>query len=881
MPELPTGTVAFLFSDIEGSTLLLQQLGDRWPAVLERHRTLVRDVVAQHEGREVGTEGDSFFIVFGSAPAAMAAAADIQRALAAEAWPEGADLRVRMGLHVGEGVIHGGTYVGLDVHRAARVADAAHGGQTLLSDVAAALVRSSLPPDASVRDLGEHRLKDLSRPERLWQLTIEGLATSFPPLRTLDAVPNNLPTQLTSFLGRDRELAEIRALVGETRLLTLTGPGGTGKTRLALQLAAELSGSFDHGVFWVALDTIGDPALVPATIAQAIGMTDVGANAVERLAEHLARRRMLLVLDNFEQVVDAGPALADLLRRAPGLVALVTSRFALRVSGEHEYPVPPLELPDLRRATDAVQLSQYAAVALFIERAISVKPDFAVTNDNAPAVAEICVRLDGLPLALELAAARIRILAPDEILRRLDDRLGLLTSGLRDLPERQRTLRGAIAWSHELLDPDERSLLAQLAVFSGGARLDAVEAVIGGDALTLVDRIEALTEKSFLRREDEPSGRERYRMLETIREFALEQLVAAGEEADLRRRHAAHYLAFAEAGAELVLGPERGRCLDDFELEHDNLRAALAWAVESGEAEIALRLVAACWRFWQVRGYLPEAKERASRALELPHDDSLASARLKALEAAGGIAYWMGDFRLAAVHYGGALDIARRLGDARQEAEQLYNLGFTTDFRRLEERAAAQDYAEIALERFRTLGDRHGEGRALWALSNSMLYMRDDPQAQARGRAAGEEALVIFRELDDRFMTSWAIFMQAGYAEGAGDRARARALLLESLQFFSEINDVSGYGLVFDFLAANEFAMGNRELAMRLAGAATAIQATSGNGLAELNRDAEGFFPDILAASDSELAVAYEEGKRLEPAQAVALARSTAEAVAT
>jgi class 3 adenylate cyclase len=471
MAGLPTGTVTFLFSDIEGSTRLLQTLGDRYVAVLDEHAAILRRAVAGAGGVEVSTEGDSFFVAFASPQAAVRAAVATQRGLAAHDWPPGRPVRVRMGLHTGEGVLGGDNYVGLDVHRAARIAGAAHGGQVLVSDATRALVDHGLPDGASLRDLGEHRLKDIALPERLHDLVIEGLRADFPPPRTLDARRDNLPVQLTSFVGRNEEIAEVRRLLGRTRLLTLSGPGGVGKTRLALQVAAELLAGFGDGAFFVDLSSVTDPALVPSVVAQVLGVPEVaGRPILEAVRDRLRNQELLLVVDNFEQVVEAAPLLEELLTAAPALKVLVTSRVVLSLRGEQEYVVPPLELPDPERLPDLPALGRVEAVRLFTERAQAVRPGFRLTEENAPAVAEICARLDGLPLAIELAATRTQVLSPEQLLARLQQRLALLTSGARTLPERQRTLRAAIAWSYDLLEAAERRLLARLSVFSGAGR---------------------------------------------------------------------------------------------------------------------------------------------------------------------------------------------------------------------------------------------------------------------------------------------------------------------------------------------------------------------------------------------------------------------------
>ena len=645
MATLPTGTVTFLFTDIEGSTRLLELLGTGYQPILERHHVLLREAIASGQGTEISTEGDAFFAVFASAPGAVGAVTAAQRSLAAEPWPENAMVRVRMGLHSGEGVLGGDSYVGLDVHRAARVASAGHGGQVLISGSTQGLAIGSLPPGVTLVDLGQHRLKDLSRPEHLWQLAIDGLPSVFPAPKTLEATPNNLPLQLTSFLGRQREVDEVTALVNANRLVTLTGPGGTGKTRLALQVAAEASDRFPDGVYFVALEPITRSDLLLPTIAQAVGLVDAGAATVERLADHFGDRAFLLVLDNFEQVDEAAPLVGELLSRSAHLAILATSRSPLRVYGEREFPVPPLGLPDPRHLPDLEQFSQFESVALFVERAVAVRPDFAVDNQNAPAVAEICVKLDGLPLAIELAAARVRVLSPQAILDRLSDQLSLLSGGARDLPARQQTLRGAIAWSHDLLDEADRAAFACLSVFAGGSSLEAIELVCFDDAArtSALDVVSSLVDKSLLREEQAPSGEPRFRMLETIRQFAGEQLEARGERSEYRTRHADEVLSLVEAWAPDVLKADSRAYLDRYEMERDNIRAAVAWAIEIQATETALRLLAACWRYWQIRGYLMEARGLAEQILALPDARDFGLPFDAALEAAGGIAYWQAD----------------------------------------------------------------------------------------------------------------------------------------------------------------------------------------------------------------------------------------------
>jgi predicted ATPase/class 3 adenylate cyclase len=873
MTNLPTGTVTFLFTDIQGSTRMAQGLGDRWPAVLARHNELVEESVRVQDGIVFGTEGDAAFAVFVTAPRAVAAAVAAQHALAAEPWAGGAPVRVRIGLHSGEGSVSGETYVGIDVHRVARIANAGHGGQVLMSAASRMLAEASLPDGVTLRDLGEFRLKDLSRPEQLAMLVIQGLANEFPPLRTLDAVPNNLPTQLTTFLGRQRELAEAGALLDTARLLTLTGPGGTGKTRLSLQVAADATERFHDGVYFVPLGTIGEPALVLPTIGQALGMPDAAGNALDRLAEQLAGKQILLVLDNFEQVIDAAPQIGELLTRLPDARVLATSRSPLRVYGEQEYPVPPLALPDPRHLPDLETLSQFASVALFVERAMAVRPGFAVDPSNAPAIAEICVRLDGLPLAIELAAARVRVLSPPAILSRLGDRLSLLAGGSTNLPERQQTLRGAIDWSHELLEPADQVGFARLSVFAGGSDLAAVEKVAlpdwppdAGATPDALDMVSSLLDKSLLRQQLSPTDEPRFQMLESIRAFAFERLDEREPGLETRQRHADYYLAQAEELSVQAFGADQRAALDTLEREHDNLRSAIAFAIAQSDAGRAMRLLAATWRFWQMRGYLPEARDKAERILAMPGGPP--EDRLKALDAAGGIAYWQGDVLPARAWYQQEATLAAELGDEHGLAEAMYNESFTyTVDPNLLDQERGRELGQAALDRFRSLGDRQGEGKALWSVVNSYVFSDD------RGPAAAlvEESIAIARELDDRFQLGWALFTRGLIAMQAADHDLARASYEEAIKIFRETDDLTGYVIVLDGFAALEWVTGDRDMAMRIAGAASAIHDVAGIGLAAINREVAQFFPEDLLR-ESKLAAAYAVGKQLTVDEAIGLA---------
>ena len=835
---LPEGTVTFLFTDIEGSTKLVAEVGDTaYGAILDTERRLVLDAAVAEGGVPFGSEGDAHFVAFGSAAAAIRAAVAAQRALAGHEWDAG-PVRVRMGIHSGEAQVAGDDYLGLEVHRAARVAAAGHGGQVLVSDVARALA-AELGDAVTLRDLGEHRLKDLARPERLFQVEAPGLETVFPALRTLNATPNNLPPQLTSFVGR-AELASASDLLAKTRLLTLTGPGGTGKTRLSLALAGDCVERYPDGAWFVPLAPVTDPELVPSAIAASIGLLAPNRPPIDRVRDHLRDRTAVLVLDNFEQVVSGAPVVADLLRSAPKLTVIVSSRAPLRVAGEQEFPVPPLSLPP-RGARDLETVMASEAVRLFVERAMAVRPDFALTADNAAHVAEIVRRLDGLPLAIELAAARIRLLSPAAMAQRLGDRLDLLAGGGRDLPERQRTLRGAIDWSYELLDAPDRCLFARLGVFAGGGPLESAEAVCGleGDEqpLDVLAGLERLAEQSLVRIALDAHDDVRFTMLETIREYALEKLDERGETRALRDRHADAFLAFAEQTGEP--GADRGRRLDELEDEHDNLRAALDHLIVIGDRDRASRLGFAAWRFWQMRGHILEGRRRMDAVLAMPGWEQPASiARLRALEAAGGLAYWAGDMASASEHYGAAVAEARQIGDLPQLANALYNKFFakrpTNGVDDWVSGIADDDKSTLdeALEIWTGLGDEDGVARALWGLGEHYAYRRQYEDTEA----VLTRALEIFERRRDGFWIAWTRFTRAFGRALDGRVSAAAGDVAISMREFRASRDVSGAVLLMSATASLLLLGGRVEDAYAVGAAARRAVAETGLHIATLWR---------------------------------------------
>jgi predicted ATPase/class 3 adenylate cyclase len=826
------GTITFLFGDLEGSTRLLNKLGERYAGVLADHRNILRNAIREFNGRELDTAGDGIFVAFQRARDAAAAAAAVQRAMSAATWPDGVDVRVRVGLHTGEPVWSAEGYVGLDVHRAARICSAASGGQVLLSLSTHNLIQHELPEGVTLRDLGMHRLKDLGEPEHLFQLVIAGVRSEFPPPRTLGAGLHNFPALTGRLIGRERDIDSVRSLLmrDDVRLVTLTGPGGTGKTRLSIAAAEAAAGSFEHGACFVPLAALSDPQLVPAAIANAFGIPESPLRSTaEEIAEHVRPRRLLLVLDNFEQIVSAAPVMADLLSRCANLKLLVTSRVVLHLRGEHEYPVAPLALPLSSESGTAVALGRYPAVALFVERARAVRPDFDLDDENGRAVRELCIRLDGLPLALELAAARIRLFSPQALLARLGRSLDLLKGGARDLPERHQTLRQAIAWSYELLDPAEQALFRRLSVFMGGFTIEAAEAVCEAAGRLDVDAFEgigALVERSLLKREPEVDGEPRFGMLETVREFGFERLEAHGEVAATRSAHAQFFVEQLEAMAPRLTGPEQVRWLNRIEADHDNVRAAITGLEERGDADTAMRLCSAIWRFCIVRGHMREGRSMMERVLAMPDAARPTVARARALMGLSTLMHETGEYQRARPMLEESLAIWRELEDTQGIAIATTNLGWVASL--TGEMPIATNLSEEGLSLHRLRNDRRGMALALnnlgWAdLSRGDLrkarehYQESQALLQELGdnrsasylgislawverlegkyeSASGriDEALLALAMLRDRQITGYGLWNLACIAFDLGDHERAWKLLLEGLPLWSAVGNFFG-----------------------------------------------------------------------------------------
>jgi predicted ATPase/class 3 adenylate cyclase len=647
-------TVTLLFTDIEGSTRMLDGLRDRYRDVLRAHHRVMRDAIAATGGREVDTAGDSFFVVFSSAQAAVDCAARAQRALASREWPAGERPRVRMGIHTGAPTLEGGTFVGMDVHRAARVMAVAHGGQVLLSEDAAQV----LGEPGNLLDLGYHRLKDLPAPEHVFQLVVPGLESAFPRLRSLNRL--NVPIPSNPIVGRGDDIARGLELLSEgVRLVTLLGPGGAGKSRLAIELAAQAVERYRDGAWFVSLAQVQDPGLVVTEIARVLEIDPVPGELIEQtVAAALRERELLLVLDNFEHLLAAGPVVADLLARTLRTNVVATSREPLRVRGEYRVDVPPLLLPD--------------ACDLFVQRATAVRPEMDLTDDDRAAIERICLRLDRLPLALELAAARAAAFAPVALEARLSERLSL-PEGPRDLPERQRTLPATIEWSYQLLTRVERTLMQALAPFVGGVRVGDAEAIWGPEA---ADGLVSLFEKSLLRRREDPDREPRFWMLETIRQFAVDRVTAEGRIIDAADRHAEHFLGITEDAAARLLSREQRRWVTRLEADHANLRAALRRLIDSDSAR-AVRMAANLEWFWIVRGYSAEARSWLAEALTSAPDDC--PDRARALAAAGQTALQDGHAADAEPFLIEALTIAEQQQDARVAVLALSHLGWAAE----------------------------------------------------------------------------------------------------------------------------------------------------------------------------------------------------------
>ncbi len=881
--ELPTGTVTMLFSDIEGSTVLVRRLGERYGEALSAQRTLLRAAFRSFGGRELSTEGDSFFVVFESAIAAVGCCVAGQRALAGHDWPDGATVRVRMGLHSGEPTLHEDNYVGLDVHRAARIAAVAHGGQVVLSDATRHLVESRLAADVSLRDLGWHRLKDIEAPERIHQLVVAGLPDRFPALKSLGA-QSRLPVPMTPLVARERDLEQVLAtLTGPgIRLVTLTGTGGVGKTRLSLAAAAALDQDFPQGVFFIALAAVRDGEVMWKTIADGLDVTGDGP-AADAVTGYLRDRRALLVLDNLEQLDGAAGVVAGLLAAAPGLVVLATSRRPLHLPGEQELPVPPLQVP---REVSVAEVTASGAARLFAQQASMTRPGFAITEANAADIAAICERLDGLPLAIELAAARVRLLAPRALLARLAHSIDLAAADVGQ-SSRQRTLRNAIAWSYDLLTPDLAEAFRRAGVFAGGCDLDALAAVaapepgpdaqgVGADPLDLAA---GLLDVSLVTVTDGPDGEPRVGMLETIREFALERLEQAGDLDDTRRRHAEHYAGVAERADEQLrgAGPAELGARDRLEAEHDNLRAALAWALQTPaagpapadreRAAVGLRLAQGLAYFWYRHGYLLEGRRWLQRAIDLAAEDGGAPLAQ--------IAHWLGvllqlqgEPQAAVQLLERSLAIWRDLGNRDQQARELNSLGITHKY--LDE----LDTARSLLEESAAISREVGSDFRLAAALTNLGQLEADAGNFDRATQVLQEALAIDQKQGDMLGVALDQQSLAGVHLRAGRAREARDLLSAMAGYVASSGDPELLATTLEMCAANAAQLGEGPRAARLLGAAEVVRQKTGIPIKEPETLEEFLAPARATTEPGDWDAALAAGRALTQQQAAALLAS-------
>ena len=760
--DLPLGTVSFLFSDIEGSTRMLQELGDAFRPVLERHNTIVHEAANSHRGRIVKNEGDGFFVAFQSALDAVSSAVEIQRQLAAEDWESSQVVTVRIGVHTGEGRLGGSDYVGIDVHRAARIGDSGHGGQTLVSEATARLVEYNLPEGTRLEDLGTHRLRDLTHEEHIFQLSVEGLPTEFPPLRTLTSSKGNLPIRDLTLVGRQLEKDSVLVALEESRLVTLTGPGGVGKTTLALKVAEELASTFEDGVWFVEVSRVADDNLLAAAVARQLHITESPLQSItDTLISRLAKAHSLLILDGCEHLIDAVAKLTDqLLQGTETLKILATTREWLSIREEHLVQISPLAVPgpDIR-SLDGI--ASFHSVELFVNRARLVNPNFELGLANAQQVAEVCRRLDGIPLAIELAAARLKVLSVGQLVERLDQQFALLAGTARDLPPHQQTLETTLDWSYDFLGGAERALFTRLSVFNGGFTLEAAESVCSGGLVArehVMNLLGRLVETSLvMATETDPI---RYRLLEPISHYARMRLDEAAELSTLRDRHAEFFLAMAEEGDSEILDNEQNVWADRLERDRYNLRAALTWLHESGRAQDAMAMAGALRWFWVMKREVSDGTEWLERTLA--HREGVdPSIVARALNGAGLLA-------------------SRRLA-------------FDESYTALTE----------AMEIYRQLGDRHGEARQAYQLM-ATAWLRDDLEEAKR---LAPEAERITRDVGDTWMLAWTLAVWATMARLQGDLEEAREKMTESHGLFlahSGVLDVGWSALRLGAVARDE-----------------------------------------------------------------------------
>ncbi len=862
--ELPEGTVTFVFTDIEGSTKLLHELGERYADALADHKRLLREEFRAHGGVEVDTQGDAFFYAFARANDALVAAVTGQWALSSNTWPQGIEIRVRMGIHTGEPTLSDEGYVGSDVHLGARICAVAWGGQVVVSSATAALVGGEAD-EISLRSLGEHALKDIEERTELHQVVAAGLRDEFPALRSVSPHPTNLPARLPALIGREADIRAVAELLSseDASVVTLLGPGGTGKTRLALAVGAEALPSFPDGVFFVDLSALTDPSLVVPAIAQALSLREApGRSVAETLADYLSSKEMLLILDNFEHLLEAAGEVSSLMVSSAALRVLVTSREALRIEGEREFPLSPLALP--ASGDEPEEILSSPAVQLFVTKARTVRPGLFVSDEDASFVAEICRRLDGLPLAIELAATRVKVLSLPALASRLENSLAALGSGRRDASARQKTLQGAIAWSYGLLDEDEQRLFARLAVFAGGWNLEAAEAVCDRDDLSLdvLDGIASLVDKSLVRMGEGDKGR--FSMLETIRSYARERLEESGDAEEIARAHAEYFGGLAEeAEPHTAQGDEQMEWLQRLEQELDNLRAALESFAELGEGESQLRMAVALRHFWRFHGHLVEGRKRLQSALEGGTVDEVLRAR--ALAPLGLIAHSQGDYDSARAYLEEALDIEKRNNLKERVAGTLNDLGRVAKAQG--DHQGARKLYEETIRIARQVDDVFLVMLGTHNLADLALNQEDFEQASF----LSAESLRLWRKLGDAEGIAMSLANGAFAALSLNRLTEATGMLSDSLAVAKELGSAEILAVCIGGFASIAASSGQTERAARLLGAAERLRQSIGitNEGFEAKLEETTVFLISAELEKARFAEALEEGRALTAEEAI------------
>lgn len=860
MEDYPQGLVTFLFTDLVDSTKLWEIFPETMHASIARHDALLSQAINTHQGRIVKTTGDGVLAAFASPSDAISAAIDGQKRIQAEDWGDTGPFLVRMGMHIGESRFREGDYFGPTLNRAARIMSIGHGGQILLSAAVQEQLENRPQGTFQMLDLGEHWLKGLKQPEKIYQILHPDIPAKFPPLSSSSVIPNNLPLQASEFIGREKAIEALKQKFPGTRLLTLTGPGGTGKTRLALQTATELLGNYPDGVFFIDLTLLNDPALVPSSIAEVLNVKEVKSEPMlDTLIQFLRRKSVLLVLDNMEHILEATPTVGELIAAVPNVDVLVTSREVLHISGEQVYVVPPLTLPKSGSRTDLKLLASHEAIQLFISRARAAKPDFQITPENAEDIVEICRRLDGLPLAIELAAARIRLFTPKKLLERLSDRLGILTGSARDRHARQQTLRATIDWSYDLLKPPERKLFARLEVFSGGRTLEAIEAVCApGLEIEVLDGLESLLDKSLIGQEEDFEGHPRFVMLESLHAYARERHKEYGDWEATRTAHAEWVLGFAEDGEEGIFGRTPNLWINRLKTEESNIRVVLE-RCQAGQLapEIGVRLAGALRYYWESTGKLSEGKTWLLTMLSL--SSGLPQAvRAKALLGAGVLFYWLGDWRQGSIYCREALEAGQELGDRVLVGEAQHFLAHV---------AQEQNDPELGVklltesyQNFLAIDHSWGVGRARMCLADAQRLQQNYDLA-ARNF---EEAISEQRKKTGDINLSILLSNYGNVLNRQGKYQLARETFLEGVQESQALNNTMLIGYLFDGLAGTMVLSGNPEMAALLMGASAGIFEVLGvSSLATIDQvDHDYYLDEIRAKLEPErLGALWEEGK--------------------